>query len=273
MKFNEKLIQLRKKEGLSQEELGYRLNVTRQTVSKWELGQTTPEMDKLIELSKIFNISVDELINEESEPITQATKIEDQPIGDINSNKKEKNMKFIIIVILVVIIISIVVKLAIALPIFNKVSKEVDNTSNKQQSFFERIFGGIEGIANKIEEKQENSQNNINEEMKTFTEKAKENIETESVLFNFNFNNCNGTQRGMILKTYLDNIEDYLDDCNYGNSDYNKTAVRIFQRALDFLDINVDELKEFKASSPVIILSKIFCHFSFDEDFSFSDFL
>ena len=62
-------------------------------------------------------------------------------------------MKFIIIGILVVIIISIVVKLAIALPIFNKVSKEVDNTSNKQQSFFERIFGGIEGLANKIEEK------------------------------------------------------------------------------------------------------------------------
>ena len=206
MKFNEKLIQLRKKEGLSQEELGYRLNVTRQTVSKWELGQTTPEMDKLIELSKIFNISVDELINEESEPITQTTKIEDQPIGDINNSKKEKNMKFIIIGILVVIIISIVVKLAIALPIFNKVSKEVDNTSNKQQSFFERIFGGIEGIANKIEEKQENSQNNINEEMKTFTEKAKENTETESVLFNFDFNNCNGTQRGMILKTYLDSV-------------------------------------------------------------------
>ena len=63
MKFNEKLIELRKKQGLSQEELGYKLNVTRQTVSKWELGQTTPEMDKLIELSKLFNISIDELIN------------------------------------------------------------------------------------------------------------------------------------------------------------------------------------------------------------------
>ena len=64
MKFNEKLIALRKKEGLSQEELGFKLNVTRQTVSKWELGQTTPEMDKLIEIGKTFNISVDELINE-----------------------------------------------------------------------------------------------------------------------------------------------------------------------------------------------------------------
>ena len=64
MKFNEKLTKLRKMEGLSQEELGYKLNVTRQTVSKWELGQTTPEMDKVIELSKIFNISVDDLLND-----------------------------------------------------------------------------------------------------------------------------------------------------------------------------------------------------------------
>ena len=64
MKFNEKLMELRRKEGLSQEELGYKLNVTRQTVSKWELGQTTPEMDKLIEISKLFNMSVDDLIND-----------------------------------------------------------------------------------------------------------------------------------------------------------------------------------------------------------------
>lgn len=61
MKFNEKLIELRKKNGFSQEELGAKLNVARQTVSKWELGETTPEMDKLIELSKIFEISIDEL--------------------------------------------------------------------------------------------------------------------------------------------------------------------------------------------------------------------
>ena len=46
MKFNEKLINLRKQKGLSQEELGYKLNVTRQTVSKWELGETTPEINK-----------------------------------------------------------------------------------------------------------------------------------------------------------------------------------------------------------------------------------
>ena len=62
MIFNEKLTQLRKEKGLSQEELGFQLGVTRQTVSKWEMGQTTPEMDKLIELSKLFGISIDDLV-------------------------------------------------------------------------------------------------------------------------------------------------------------------------------------------------------------------
>lgn len=62
MKFNENLITLRKTKGLSQEELGNELNVARQTISKWELGETTPEMEKLLQLSKLFNISVDKLI-------------------------------------------------------------------------------------------------------------------------------------------------------------------------------------------------------------------
>lgn len=66
MNFNEKLTELRKSRGFSQEELGYKLDVTRQTVSKWELGQTTPEMEKLIELSKLFEISADELLGLET---------------------------------------------------------------------------------------------------------------------------------------------------------------------------------------------------------------
>lgn len=62
MTFQEQLITLRKQKGLSQEQLGERLGVTRQTISKWELGITTPEMDKLIELSDLFQISIDELV-------------------------------------------------------------------------------------------------------------------------------------------------------------------------------------------------------------------
>ena len=50
MNFSENLIKLRRKKGLSQEELGNELNVARQTISKWELGETTPDMNNLIEL-------------------------------------------------------------------------------------------------------------------------------------------------------------------------------------------------------------------------------
>ncbi len=62
MEFKDRLMELRKSTGWSQEELGNKLEVTRQTVSKWELGQTTPEMNKLIALSELFGISLDEFI-------------------------------------------------------------------------------------------------------------------------------------------------------------------------------------------------------------------
>lgn len=62
MNFKEKLYELRRLKGISQEEIGEKINVSRQTISKWENGQTTPELEKLIELSKIFDIHIDELI-------------------------------------------------------------------------------------------------------------------------------------------------------------------------------------------------------------------
>ena len=112
MKFNEKLMELRKKQGLSQEELGYKLNVTRQTVSKWELGQTTPEMDKLLELSKLFNISVDDLINdsdlENQTNQNTETIIEDQQIKQ--GNGKNNKLFLALVIALVVVIILIIVK-------------------------------------------------------------------------------------------------------------------------------------------------------------------
>ena len=62
MDFANKMMELRKSRGWSQEELGERLGVTRQTVSKWELGLTTPEMEKLAAMSELFGITTDELI-------------------------------------------------------------------------------------------------------------------------------------------------------------------------------------------------------------------
>ena len=62
MKFNEKLLEIRKKQGLSQEELGMELQVSRQTISKWESGQSYPDFQRLVMLSDYFNMTLDELV-------------------------------------------------------------------------------------------------------------------------------------------------------------------------------------------------------------------
>ena len=53
---------MRKQKGFSQEELAEKINVSRQTISKWEIGSSTPEMEKLIMLSEVFEISLDQLV-------------------------------------------------------------------------------------------------------------------------------------------------------------------------------------------------------------------
>lgn len=60
-----KLFELRKKSGLSQEELADKLGVSRQAVSKWERAEASPDTDNLIALSNLYNISLDELIGKE----------------------------------------------------------------------------------------------------------------------------------------------------------------------------------------------------------------
>ena len=64
MQFHEKLTELRRKAGLSQEQLADQLGVTRQSVSKWESGAAMPELGKLIALSELFGVSIDYLVKE-----------------------------------------------------------------------------------------------------------------------------------------------------------------------------------------------------------------
>lgn len=70
MKFSEKLQSLRKKEGLSQEQLAERLNVTRQAISKWETGEGMPDVDNLLPLARLLHTTVDYLLDEEAQPQT-----------------------------------------------------------------------------------------------------------------------------------------------------------------------------------------------------------
>ena len=67
MTFSEKLIKLRHKEGISQEQLANRLDVTRQSVSKWESGAAMPELTKLIAISELFGVTIDYLVKDRIE--------------------------------------------------------------------------------------------------------------------------------------------------------------------------------------------------------------
>lgn len=71
MEFSNRLYELRKKRGLSQEEAANKLNVTRQTFSKWENGDSTPDMEKLVAISDLFGISMDELVLGKEQKLTE----------------------------------------------------------------------------------------------------------------------------------------------------------------------------------------------------------
>ena len=61
--FSENLIHLRKLKNISQEELAEKLNVSRQTISKWETGESLPDIEKTKLLAELFNVSIDDLVN------------------------------------------------------------------------------------------------------------------------------------------------------------------------------------------------------------------
>ena len=68
MTLGERLLAYRNRVGLSQEKLAEKIGVTRQTVSKWETNQSTPDFDKIIPLCEILGITTEELIKGEKEP-------------------------------------------------------------------------------------------------------------------------------------------------------------------------------------------------------------
>ncbi len=65
MKLGDNIFKLRKKQGISQEKLGEEVNVTRQTISNWELGETAPNPEQLKLLSKALKVGIDELLENE----------------------------------------------------------------------------------------------------------------------------------------------------------------------------------------------------------------
>lgn len=110
MNLGERLLELRKSKHLSQEEVAEKLNVTRQTVSKWETDQSTPDFDKIIPLCELYGITSDELL--------RGTKPEEkgQPTRSVNDANNIKRAKGIGISIL--LYFAAVIWIIIAIPVF-----------------------------------------------------------------------------------------------------------------------------------------------------------
>ena len=84
----DKITALRKKAGWSQEELAEQLGVTRQSVSKWEGAQSVPDMDKVVQMSRLFGVTTDFLLkdelSEEEEDYTRENKAKSPVIGAVS---------------------------------------------------------------------------------------------------------------------------------------------------------------------------------------------
>ena len=104
MEIGNKILELRKNKHLSQEQLAEKMNVTRQTISKWELNETTPDIKQAKELSKIFKISLDELTdNDMSNLVMQKVSNTEKLTGLVL-----KILKWIGVCFLVILIIDII---------------------------------------------------------------------------------------------------------------------------------------------------------------------
>lgn len=139
MEFHEKLYQLRKETNMSQEQLAEKLHVSRQAVGKWESGAALPDISNIIELSKIFNVSLNELL--------QVEYVEDKSVGidevlikrlEKNTKKQQKrnNVLFIGLGILCLVLMSMV----------NKQNDKIDQLENQLIYQYDSLVSQINTI-------------------------------------------------------------------------------------------------------------------------------
>lgn len=126
MKFSEKIMKLRRQKGLSQEEFANKLNVSRQAIYKWETEQSVPDIKNVQEISKIFNVSIEYLLNDDLN--------EDVPQEKHSSKKSKKFIiksifKFLIILLIIYLIVA-VIKFCLVNLIAYRYSRNANNLSN-----------------------------------------------------------------------------------------------------------------------------------------------
>lgn len=120
--FQDNLKTIRKNKGITQEELATKLNVVRQTISKWEKGLSVPDSDLLIRLAEILDVNVSQLLgskveeNQDQNDLAQQLSRLNEQLA-IKNNRSKKFWRILTIVLLVIILVRI--SLFILLSLFN----------------------------------------------------------------------------------------------------------------------------------------------------------
>ena len=121
----ERLTNLRKEKGFSQEELAAQLGISRQAISKWERGEASPDTDNLISLSKIYGIGLDELLNIYGF----------KDVGEENNEKRLVKFPYPILVTIIYLILGFSYKLwhpgwilYLTVPIFYYIAVKIDRS-------------------------------------------------------------------------------------------------------------------------------------------------
>lgn len=163
MKLCEKLYELRRAAGLSQEELAERLNVSRQAVSKWENGAAQPELSKLVELSRLYGVSVDVLLS-----LEEAEKAETGPDAptdapapaqpSLGASEPKKTLRLKLLLGAAAVCLA----LAVGLALYNnhrvkQLEWQVDSLQSQIMSVQSSLSSQIAGISSSVREAMEES--------------------------------------------------------------------------------------------------------------------
>lgn len=233
MKFYEKLIILRKKALLSQEALAEKLDVTRQTISKWELDQTKPDMDKLKEISKLFAVDINILTDD-------TISLED------NKNiKKQDNKQPRKIILYIVIIIFIASLGTLLYRVGSDIKLKVDARNEE-----------IQKLKDAAKKKQQEVENKIKEQQEKIEQQQKENEKKREInSFNSDFEFYQGTVGGTSTRNQIDNViksnkknADHLVEVIFDGVSYGTDTEKIKEIKDSLKDFNGYKLQYYEIS-------------------------
>ena len=206
MKFEQKLINLRKQKSMSQEELAEKLNVTRQTISKWELGQSKPDMDKLLEISKLFEVSVEELTNE-------TVSVGKEKVVSKPKKQESKWILYVLIVVLIASLSTLVVRIGMAR----------EEAKQNQNGFFNKIFGTVTGM---IENQMNNQENLFDNMFETGTDIIENQMNNNSNI------NTNGNEITDGIKDMFEGLEQQFNN----REEEKKESPAVFNAGLTYAE-------------------------------------